>query len=132
MAFKFAYKIGGGAPFLKSIVIADTVVLVKGMIVNLETGELTIGVTADVALAGVTNEAKDNTDDGEICEIIMDPDAVYSVVDANARLIGATLDIETGGLLVASTSNADLIVVETSTATEPTLVTFAGSHYLQL
>jgi len=130
--FKFAYLIGGGAPLLKSIVVADTVVLTKGMMVNIETGELTIGVTADTALGGVTNEACDNTDDGESCEIIMNPDAVYSVVDANARLIGATLDIDTGGLLVTTTSNADLIVVETSTATEPTLVTFAGSHYLQL
>lgn len=130
--FIFSHRLSGQAPTIQDVTIADTVVLSRGELCNLESGELTTAVTADTALVGATVEAVDNTADGLKCKVITDPDAVYSIVDANARLMGATLDIDTGALGVAASSNADLIVVKTCTADEPTLVTFAGSHYLQL
>lgn len=129
--FEFAYTLDGSAPVLRKQTVADTVVLSKGEMVNLETGELTTAVTADTALYGVAWEDCDNTDDGLSCQVITNKNAVYRVTDANARVAGATLDIATGALGVTTSSNADLIVVEDSTATEPTLVTFNGSHYLQ-
>ena len=59
--------------------------------------------------------------------VITDPDAVYSTYDQNARVAGATLDIAgtTGQMTLATSSNVDLLVVATSTATERTLVKIA-------
>jgi len=67
-------------------------------------------------------------------KVITDWDAVYEVYDANARVIGATLDIAgtTGAMTVAASSNVDLLVVADSTASEPTLVMIAhGEHWQQ-
>ncbi len=130
MAFTFAYNLSGEAPIIRKQTIANAVVLSKGEIVNLETGELTTAVTADTALYGVMAEDVDNTADGLSGAVIINENAVYSVADANARLAGATLDIGTGALTVAADNNSDLIVVEDSTATELTLVTFNNTHYL--
>lgn len=130
MAFEFAYSLSGTAPIIEKITVADTVVLSIGEMVNLESGELTTAVTADTALVGVAIEAVDNTDDGETCAVIVNEDAVYRITDANARSKGDTLDIATGALGVTTSSNADLIVVEDSTSSEPTLVTFNNTHYL--
>lgn len=130
MAFEFAYCLHGGAPQIQSIPIADTVVLSQGELLNLESGEVDTAATSDTALVGIALEDKDNTNDGLSVRCIVSEDAVYSVVDNNARLKGATLDIGTGGLTVAASSNADLIVVKDSTATERTLVTFNNTHYL--
>jgi hypothetical protein len=128
--FTFAYCLDGSAPIIQDIVVADAEVLSKGELVNLESGELDAAATADTALVGACVEDCDNTADGLSCAVIVNEQAVYSVTDANARLQGATLDIGAGGLTVAATSNADLIVVATSTASEPTLVTFNNTHYL--
>lgn len=128
--FTFAYTLGGGAPIIESIVVADGENLSKGELVNLESGELDAGASGDTALVGACVEDCNNADDGLSCAVITNQDAVYSVVDNNARLKGATLDIGSGGLTVTGTSNADLIVVETSTATEVTLVAFNNSHYM--
>lgn len=128
--FTFAYNLDGSAPIIEKITVANTVVLSEGEMVNQETGELTTAVTADVTLVGVALEDCDNTSDGLSCAVIVNQYAVYSVADANARLKGATLDIATGALGVTTSTNADLIVVEDSSATEPTLVTFNKTHYL--
>ena len=128
--FTWAYNLHGGSPIVRDQTVANTVVLSKNEMVNLETGELTTAVTADTALYGIAAEDCDNTDDGLSCAVIINEDAVYSVEDNNARLAGATLDIATGALGVDGTSNADLIVVEDSTAIERTLVTFNNTHYL--
>lgn len=130
--FEFAYDLSGqNTEIVKEYVIANTVVLSAGEMVNLETGELTTAVTADTALVGVVVAAVDNTSDGESAQVTMNPNAVYRVTDANVRVAGATLDIDTGGLGVTGTSNADLIVIEDSAADEPTLVTFNATHYLK-
>ena len=62
---------------------------------------------------------------------ITDADAVYAVDDANARLIGATLDITgaTGAMTVTTSSNADVLVVADSSATEATLVRFTPTNH---
>lgn len=121
--FTFQGTMDGGAdPLIRLIPVVDTAVIPAGALVNLETGEADLAVTGDSALLGVAVEAVDNTDDGEYIHVICNPLAIYSVTDANARVMGATLDIATGALGVATSSNADLIVVEPSTATEPTKV----------
>lgn len=131
MAFIFAYTLDGSAPRPVEYPVKDTVVLSKGELCNLESGEVDGAATGDSALVGPAQADVDNTNDGEVVRCIMNPNAVYRVVDNNARLAGALLDIATGGLGVTTASNNDLIVVETSTATEPTLVTFNGTHFIK-
>jgi hypothetical protein len=121
---------GGNAPTIREMVIADGEVLSKGELVNLESGELDAAATGDTALVGAVLADVDNTADGLTAKVIVDEDAVYAVVDANARLAGATLDIGSGGLTVAASSNADLIVVKTCTDAEPTLVAFNNTHFM--
>ena len=72
-----------------------------------------------------------NTNDGLTVKAIINPGAIYGVEDANVRVAGATLDLASGGLGVAATSNADFIVVADSAADEPTLVMFNNTHYLK-
>lgn len=130
--FDYAYNLGGGEPNIQEFVVVNDGVIAQGALCNLESGEATLAVTDDAALIGVALETVDNADDGLKIRCIVNPDAVYSVVDANARVAGATLDIATGALGVTTSSNADLIVVADSTATERTLVMIApGEHYLR-
>lgn len=127
--FIWAYNQSGGAPLIQTFVIKDTVVLSEFELVNFESGEVDTAATADTALVGATVEAKDNTDDGLSVKVIVNRDAVYRVADANARTVGDTLDIATGGLGVTTDSNSDLVVVETSTASEDTLVMFNDNYF---
>jgi hypothetical protein len=129
--FTFSHLLNGGnAPTIREMVIADGEVLSKGELVNLESGELDAAATGDTALVGAVLADVDNTADGLTAKVIVDEDAVYAVVDANARLAGATLDIGAGGMTVAASSNADLIVVKTCTDAEPTLVAFNNTHFM--
>ena len=129
--FEFAYLANGGtAPTIQTIVAADAEVFTAGEIVNLESGELDAGASGDTAFVGAVVQDLNNAGDGLSCAVITDQDAVYSVVDDNLRLQGATLDLAVGGLGVTTSSNADFIVVKTSSATERTLVMFNNTHYL--
>lgn len=130
LGFEFAYTLDGSAPIIESLRVKASAVLSKGEMTNLETGEIDAGATADTAFVGPALEDCDNTADGLFCSVITNQNAVYRVTDANARVKGALLDLGSGGLTVATASNNDLIVVEDSSATEPTLVTFNRSHYL--
>lgn len=130
--FVFAYRESGGAPTIQELTFKDTETLTKGDLVNLETGEIDLAATNDAAFVGVALEGKAGTDSVTKLKCITDADAVYSVTDANVRAIGATLDISgaTGAQGVATSSNADFLVVADSTATEATLVRFApGEHF---
>ena len=132
--FTFAYRLSGGAPTIQDILFKDTETLTKGDLLNLESGELDLGATNDTTFIGVALETKAGTDSTTRLKVISDWDAVYSVVDNNARAIGATLDIAgaTGAMTVAASSSVDLLVVADSSATEPTLVMFAhGEHWQQ-
>lgn len=129
--FHFAYRLGGGDPTIQDLLFKDTETLTKGDLVNLETGEVDLAATGDAALLGAVVETDSGTNSTTRIRVITDPDAVYAVYDANARLVGATLDLAgtTGAMTVATSSNADLTVVAESTASEPTLVMIThGEH----
>lgn len=129
--FKFAFRESGGAPSIVDLLFQDTETLTKGDLVNLNTGEVDLLATADTNALGVVLETKAGTDSTTRIKCIIDVDAVYSVVDNNARLLGATLDVSgaTGAMTVATSSNKNFVVARESSATEPTLVKFnTGKH----
>jgi hypothetical protein len=132
LGFRPRYRLSGLAFTKQTLTIKDTETLTKGDLVNLESGEIDLGATNDAAFVGVVMETKAGTDSTTTYLCITDRDAVYGVYDANARAIGATLDIAgaTGAMTVAATSNADLVVVANSTAAEETLVMISpGNHW---
>ena len=131
MAFQWAYSLDGSDPIIQTFTAKNNAVFTKGELVHLESGEAAAGATNQTTYIGIAAEAVDNTGDGKTVRVIINPNAVYSVTDANSRAVGATLDVASGGLGVATNSNADLIVVRDSSATEPTYVTFNGTHFLQ-
>lgn len=134
LGFRFKYRLSGARPTIQTLTIKDTETLTKGDLVNLETGEIDLAATNDTDFVGVVLETKAGTDSVTPYKVITDWDAVYEVYDANARVIGATLDIAgtTGAMTVAASSNVDLVVVADSTASEPTLVMIAhGEHWQQ-
>lgn len=132
MPFEYEKRLSGGAPTIEWLTFKDTETLTKGDLVNLETGEIDLAATADTNLLGVVLETKAGTDSTTKARVITDDDAVYAVVDANARVKGATLDIAgaTGAQTVAASSNKELVVVSDSTATERTRVRInVGKHH---
>ena len=132
LGFRFKYRANGGDETIQTLTFKDTETLTKGDIVNLESGEIDLAATGDTALVGVVLETKSGTDSTTTIKVITDADAVYEVYDANARAIGATLDIAgtTGAMTIASSSNKEFVVVADCTAAEPTLVRFnIGKHY---
>jgi hypothetical protein len=123
--FVFEYRESGGPATIIDQTSAD-VALVKGTLTNLESGQLDLAVTDDSALVGAVQETKSGMTAGTTkIEVIVDMDAVYSVYDANARVMGDTLDIAAGARSVGASSNIDLIVVADSSATERTHVKIA-------
>lgn len=134
LGFRFRYRLCGAPPTIQTLTIKDDETLTKGDLVNLESGEIDLAATNDTGILGVVLETKAGTDSTTTYKVIVDSDAVYGVYDANARAIGATLDIAgtTGAMTVAASANVDLIVVANSTASEETLVTIAhGEHPFQ-
>lgn len=132
MAFNFRFRESGGAPTILDLTFKDTETLTKGDMANLESGEVDLAATADANLVGVVLETKAGTDSTTKIKVIVDEDAVYGVVDNNARAIGATLDITgaTGAQTVAASSNKEFVVYADSSATEETLVRWnVGKHY---
>lgn len=130
--FTFAYRESGGMPTIVDLLFKDTETLTKGDLLNLETGEVDLLATADTAAVGVALETKAGTDSTTRLKCIIDEDAVYSVVDNNARLLGATLDVSgaTGAQTVATSSNKNFVVAAETSATEPTLVRWnVGKHF---
>jgi len=130
--FEFRYRLCGAAPTIQDLIIKDTETLNKGDMVNLETGLIDLGATADTNLLGVVLETAAGTTEVTKYKVITDEDAVYAVTDANARLKGATLDLSgaTGAQTVAASANKEFVVVANSSATEETLVRFnVGKHH---
>ena len=129
--FKFMYRLSGGQPTIQKLTFKDTETLYKGDLVNLESGEIDLAATYDTAIVGVVLETVSGTDSVTQVEVITDEDAVYAVYDANARVIGATLDItgSAGAMGVTTSSNADVTVVANSTADEWTLVKITHAEH---
>lgn len=130
--FRFRYRMCGQPPTVQTLTFKDTETLTKGDMVNLESGEVDLGATADTNLLGIALQTKSGTDSTTTIECIVDADAVYGVYDASARVKGATLDLSgaTGAQTVGASSNKEFVVVEASAATEETLVRFnIGKHH---
>lgn len=122
--FNSRYRKSGGAPTIAKVLAKNTATYTKGDFVTLASGEVALTATADTNIFGVvaaTVEAKAGV---TYIEVECDGDAVYGVTDANARKIGATLDIAgaTGAQGVAASSNKEFVVVADSLSTEETLV----------
>ena len=129
--FKPRYRLSGGPFTYVDLYYDDTETLTAGDMVTLESGEVDLAVAGDAAILGVVVETGSGTASVTKILCIVDSDAVYGVYDANARLMGATLDISgsTGAMTVTTTSHADLTVVAPSTASEETLVMIThGEH----
>ena len=134
--YEFAYRLCGAGPTVKNV-LGPLTALHKGDAVVLAAGSVSLAAAASTNVLGVciadfagNAGAKSNR-----VPVIVDPDAVYSVTDANARVIGATLDITgaTGAQGLTTSSQKNFVVVEDKTATEPTKVRFnIGKHHYNL
>ena len=126
--FEWSYNLSGGQPLILDALMKDTETLTRGDMLNVETGEVDLAVTSDAGLVGAfigpedPSDAKagnpgvvEGTDSTTRVRFIANPDAVYKVTDANARNMGATLDISgtTGAQGVAASSNTEFVVVKT-------------------
>ena len=130
--FRFRYRTSGGKPTVQKIVCKDTETLHSGDIANLESGEIDLAATGDTNLLGAIQNTAEGVDSTTKFDVIVDDDAVYGVVDNNARKKGATLDITgaTGAQGLAASENKEFVVVADSLATEETLVRFnVGKHH---
>lgn len=129
--FSFRFRESGGAPSIVDLLFKDAETLTKGDMVNLETGEVDLLAAGDTNALGVVLETKLGVDSTNRIKVIIDVDAVYGVVDNNARLLGATLDISgaTGAQTVTTSSGKEFVVARESSATEETLVKWnTGKH----
>ena len=146
--FEWRYNVSGGRPLILTFLMKDTETFTRGDMMNIESGEVDLMVTSDVAAAGVfvgpenPNDAVDGkpgtvsgTDSTTIVKVIVNPDAIYADAnDTNARLAGALLDISgaTGAQTLASASNNEFVVIERKRqSTDETRVQLtAPTHYL--
>tara|TARA_R110000824_G_scaffold20903_12_gene78395 strand:+ start:551 stop:1018 length:468 start_codon:yes stop_codon:yes gene_type:complete len=146
--FDWRYNISGGRPLILTFVMKDSETLTRGDMLNLESGEVDLAATADVAIVGVfvgpenPDDSVDGkpgtvagTDSSTIVKAIANPDAVYADAnDTSARNAGATLDISgaTGAQTVAASSNTEFVVVERKrqSSDETRLQICSTSHYL--
>jgi len=107
---------------IKDITMKNGVSIDEGEMVEIESGEADYGASGSTAIIGVAAESKDNAADGEVIDVIDGMDAIFEVDDANARVVGAALDINSTYNGVTTNSNSDVVVTDCSTATEPTKV----------
>ena len=146
--FEWAYNLNGGdGPLIKTFVMADTETLTRGDMISIEAGLADLTISGNTVLAGafVGPENPSDAKDGEpgvvegttavtVIKVIVNPDAGYAVIDDNARLAGATLDVDgsTGAMGFTGTSNVEFVVVERKRQnSDPTLVMIASTaHYL--
>ena len=145
---EWRYNVSGGRPLILTFLMKDSETFTRGDMMNIESGEVDLMVTSDVAAAGVfvgpedPNDAVDGkpgtvsgTDSTTIVKVIVNPDAIYADAnDTNARLAGALLDISgaTGAQTLASASNNEFVVIERKRqSTDETRVQLtAPTHYL--
>lgn len=130
--FTLRFRLCGAPPTIKDLLMKDTETLTIGDMLNLETGEVDLAAAGDTNLLGVCLETVAGTDSTTRVKCVTDADCVYGVTDANARVVGATLDIAgaTGAQAVAASSGKEFVVVADCTALEETLVRFnVGKHH---
>ncbi len=131
--FTARQRLCGAAFTVQPIVAQDTATYTAGDMVNLESpGEADLAATGDTNLLGTVIATVAATDSVTKLQVIVDDDVIYGVVDANARVKGATLDIAgaTGAQTVAASSNKEFVVHADCTALEETLVRInVGKHH---
>lgn len=131
--FEFRYRLSGGPPTIQDVV-SGTATWKKGDMALLGVANTAIlGVTGSATFLGVVEADYSGLTAGTSkVQVIVDPDAVYACTDANARNIGASLDIAgaSGAQSLASSSNKEFVVVATkAAAADKTLVKFnIGKH----
>lgn len=133
LGFRYRYRLYGGEPTIQKFVAKDTGTYYKGDLVELTSNEAEVCSTDAKNILGVVNQTTATVDSTTEVEVIVDPDAVYGVYDANARKYGAALDVSgaLGSMTVTSDTNHDLIVVADSSATQETLVMVThGAHVM--
>src|SRR3990167_4638592 len=91
--FVWVYNLSGGGPTIRRFTVKASEVVSLHELCSIDTGEVDAAAPNDATLLGAAIEAVDNTVDGHEILVITNIDAVYEVTDANARAIGATLDI---------------------------------------
>jgi hypothetical protein len=146
--FEWRYNVSGGRPLILTFLMKDTETLTRGDMLNLESGEVDLMVTSDVAAVGVflgpenPSDAVDGkpgtvsgTDSTTVVKVLANPDAVYADPnDTSARLAGALLDISgaTGAQTIAAASNNEFVVVERKrqSSDETRIQLTAPTHYL--
>lgn len=136
MGFEFSHRPTYPSPTVQEFPVKSGVTdLSGGVIANIESGEVDLAATNDTALAGLVLAPVNPDDDiaalpaGAKVKVITDPDAIYRVTDANARVAGATLDLATGAAGVAASSNVDVVVTATSTSAQPTHVRLSNANH---
>lgn len=130
--FVWAGSLDGSEPIIQTFVVKNAAVISKGEILNLESGEADAGAAADTGLIGPAVADADNTSDGLSVKAIINPNAIYRIVDANARVTGELVDLASGGLGLTTDAQHTFMVTADSAADEPTLVTFNGTHFTQV
>jgi hypothetical protein len=131
--FQFmGYITGQKEPVIRKYKFADTETLTKGDAINVDTsGYVDLFATGgDVGLIGVANETVSGTTLVTEIEVILDFQGMglWAIYDANARVEKAELDITgtTGAQTLSADGDSDVMVAFNSSATEPTVVRFAG------
>lgn len=137
--FEFRYRASGQSPTIQSILAGTAgTALKKGDIVLKDvSGQASLGVSGSTEFLGVVLADYTGLTAGTSkIDVITDPDAVYAVSDANARILGATLDITgaSGAQGVTTSSNKEFVVAATKGSnSDPTLVRFnVGKHLFNL
>ncbi len=130
--FTARQRLCGAAFTVQPIIAKDTETLTAGDMINLESGEGDLGAAGDTNFLGTILHTVAAVDSTTVLKVIVDPDVIYGVADANARVKGATLDITgaTGAQGVTTSSGKEFVVHATCTALEETLVRFnVGKHH---
>lgn len=144
--FIWAYNLSGGRELVYEFVMKTTETLTVGDLLNLESGEADLAVTGNGELLGPMAGASDPDDNvaGQAGRVsgtagttkvraTVNPDAVLTGIDLNARVAGVNIDLvgATGAQAYTGISNNDFLVVKDSSAVEETLANIApGEHYL--
>lgn len=130
--FQFqGYITGEKTPVIRKYKFQDTETLTKGDAINVESGYADLFATGgDTGLIGVANETVSGITLVTEIEVILDFQGMglWAITDANARNQNAELDITgtTGAQTLSADADSDVMVAFNSTATEPTIVRFAG------
>ena len=143
--FTWKYNLGGGRPLIHTMVNDATETLTQGDYLSLVSGETKLFTTNDALMLGTFQGTHDPGDmvsglmgtasivsSTTRLKVIVNPDAVYEGADANDRAYGVSLDLggSTGAMAIATSSNADIQVVEDKRqASDPTrFIAKPGEH----